>query len=458
MSIFTNAITKISTEGGSFIQVSPFGFENLLGDSEENVTKDIAAEIGRVKSNIKIISDNFNGKGLLPPRKDPSTGRTLPGQVLIPHTLAIKLLHEAGYGKRIKNMKSSDWKKLFKDPKTRELIGYRIPNQGMNSNDTLEIVGVLPSAMGDSIIGYDGIPAKTGSDFDIDKMYIMAPNIMYNKKDNKFEVISEENKKFYKGSGRVDKLIAQNKLLNLYSDLLQSPLNYDTMMRTIDSTILKEDVNKLHPKPEYRNLDLFTPITQLVIKNDYMAGGTGIGLVANQLVDHMANQSISIGVTEDLGMGTYKKGITLMDEFNEDTGNGVANIISEFLNAYVDIAKDNYITRGNHNDITSNVTLMLLRAGGDIKRINRYIGQPILKDLVKLMKRSQSVTGKPLEVDGRIVGPYEYLRITRNLSDDTAQPLKDIRSVTTDQLEKNMKVGDEKIQRQRNGFFDIVCI
>ena len=33
----------------------------------------------------------------------------------------------------------------------------------------------------------------------------------------------------------------------------------------------------------------------------------------------------------------------------------IADTLSAFLNAYVDIAKDNYITRGNQNEVTANV-------------------------------------------------------------------------------------------------------
>ena len=46
------------------------------------------------------------------------------------------------------------------------IIGYRIPNQGLSSNDALEIVGILPEENGDTVVAYTGITTKTGSDFD----------------------------------------------------------------------------------------------------------------------------------------------------------------------------------------------------------------------------------------------------------------------------------------------------
>ena len=67
------------------------------------------------------------------------------------------------------------------------LIGYRIPNQGLSSNDAFQVVGILPEEMGDTIVAYTGITTKTGSDYDIDKMYMMMPS--YDFKNNKVTLL-----------------------------------------------------------------------------------------------------------------------------------------------------------------------------------------------------------------------------------------------------------------------------
>jgi hypothetical protein len=55
-------------------------------------------------------------------------------------------------------------------------IGFRIPNQALNSNDRFKIAGLLPDWMGTTVIVPSAITTKAGSDFDIDKlnMYIKA--------------------------------------------------------------------------------------------------------------------------------------------------------------------------------------------------------------------------------------------------------------------------------------------
>lgn len=509
MSIFNKAITKISTEGGSYIQVSPFGLETILDESKPtpnkfvsqvndkidkdsysidlkhkgrnysmiisrdgeivdasyhdsnrfkdidvkpsvfNFTKeDIAAIFSEIekptnkakasKSGIKIVSEDYNGEGLLPPRRGPD-GQTLPGQAMIPHSLAMKILNESG----INPKDITDWKGVF-TPKALEIISYRIPNQGMSSNDTLQIVGILPAGMGDSIIGYDGIPAKTGSDFDIDKMFVMAPHLVYNTDTEKIDVLTMENSLYLDkdrekdlgmdengeaiepefnqdSADKVKKQLAQNKVIELYSAVLQSPHTYDNMMTSIDANYLKDDIVGLFPKPAEQNLTFFSPINQLRTKMDYMSGKAGVGMTANQLVDHVSNQSLKIYLNTNLGFAGKGK-TTSMD--NPKKGKSIATSLSAFLNAYVDIAKDPYISRGNHNEVTANVGFMLIRAGMDTKMLNRFIGQPILREYVELVRRKDSITGAPLMHEGRLMEPAEYLMAKKGIKKDVAATAK----------------------------------
>ena len=557
MSMFNKAITKISTEGGSYIQVSPFGFETLFEDKvtnaltleeerdlerltaekeslESNITyitlqgipkitpesakKETGAGIGMSKdiniswlnkngvsvekaaeqivqdnesygldvqdirneiielltlrksdvmeslfdekefnrltkkskekpivkkgineSDIKIVSKRFNGKALLPPRRG-LDGQTLPGQAMIPHSLAMKILKENG--KDIDKITNEEWLKIF-SPKALEIISYRIPNQGMSSNDSLEIVGILPPGMGDGIIGYDGIPAKTGSDFDIDKMFVMAPNLVFNKDSGQIEVLSEDNKKFFSkkkavegepDSPRLVKQLAQNNVIELYTAVLQSPNTYDNMMTSIDADFLKKDILKLFPAPAQTNMGFFSPIYQLKTKMDYMSGKMGVALTANQLVDHVANQSLYITMLQSLGIAG-NKGKTPMDRPKK--GTSIATTLSAFLNAYVDIAKDPYVSRGNHNDVTANVAFMLIRAGVEVQYLNRFIGQPILKEYVNLKRRQDSITGEALEIDNEYVSAAKYLLKSNGWAEDTMATGK-LKAISAESLEDNM--------------------
>ena len=58
-----------------------------------------------------------------------------------------------------------------------QMVGVRIPVQGLNSMEFMEVHHFLPTECGNIIIPPSGIVAKSGSDFDIDKLSIFFPNI-----------------------------------------------------------------------------------------------------------------------------------------------------------------------------------------------------------------------------------------------------------------------------------------
>ena len=424
MSLMSREIMKVSTSGGSFIQVSPFGLEKV----GEN-------------SGITIVSKNYNKEGLLPPRIE--NGKVLPGQAMIPHSQAVELLKKHGVDFSEIGVKAA---MQTLDPSALEMVTYRIPNQGMSSNDYLEIVGILPDGMGDSIVVYDGLPAKTGSDFDIDKLFAMNNHVVYEPDTGRVTKLTQDNRhlavktpaRYRRGElqpavmhteAEIDKMLLENELVAQYKAVLNSTDTYDNMMRSIDGAQLVDDIagkkdkktgelkGGLFPATKYKNMELFSPLTQLETKRAYLAGKFGVAQTANQLVDHSMNQMIDVRLNTWLGVGNSReekingkvRRISYFDSETQDT-NSIASNLSAFLNAYVDIAKDPYISRGNHNALTASTTFMLLRAGAPIKWVNRFIGQPIIADLVALQLEQESLTAKGLENEGgQSVSPIDIV-------------------------------------------------
>ena len=63
-------------------------------------------------------------------------------------------------------------------PDKAKLIGYRIPQQGKSSTVLMRIAKILPNNHTKAIIVPAQITALTGSDFDIDKMMLIFPDVM----------------------------------------------------------------------------------------------------------------------------------------------------------------------------------------------------------------------------------------------------------------------------------------
>jgi hypothetical protein len=69
------------------------------------------------------------------------------------------------------------------DPDLLKMVGYRIPTEAKYSAAPLKIVGFLPREAGDAIMMPEEITAINGSDFDVDKMYLMRKVLNIKKND-----------------------------------------------------------------------------------------------------------------------------------------------------------------------------------------------------------------------------------------------------------------------------------
>ena len=73
--------------------------------------------------------------------------------------------------------------------KAKEIIGFRIPTEGLNSVEFIKIAGFLEPHMGPTIVVPHEMVAKSGADYDIDKLTIYLPNIERNE-DGKVDLVN----------------------------------------------------------------------------------------------------------------------------------------------------------------------------------------------------------------------------------------------------------------------------
>ena len=390
MSIINKAAVKLKTNGTSLIQMSNYGLDQNLAD----------------ETGVLWIKDR---RQLAEPRKiiDPVTGKpkVLPGQVFISGNLL------SNY---IPNWRDYDLDTLFGAdrqggmfPKeVLQLLGYRIPNQAMSSNDALEIVGILPDTYIDTVVAYTGITTKTGSDFDVDKMFVFLPN--FKKSDNGIEYQQyDDNLPITEQSEGA----LNNRLFEMYYSILTHPDNYTNLITPIDHPHIKDFINKkLYPTSEnLTDLQAFSPLYQIDLKYGFIAGGFGIGQVANHLVNSMLNQNVQMSLGRYIGWGNwdtkannkgekYKSTVFDMKSdkgFYDENGNySISASLTAVLNAFVDIAKDDYITKANWNTQTTNTGLFLIRAGVHPDKVLAFLAQPALVEMVSRISEKEGITSK----------------------------------------------------------------
>lgn len=139
-SILKNRVTKQKINGGALIQASPFGLD------ESKQPQIVYNEDGSIKYFEAYL---------------PCPTEELYNALLDPNT------HELDINKK-------DSKGNYIVPeKYREVIGYRVPTEDKYSMQHIRIKGFLPRQVGSVIILPKEITSLAGSDFDIDKVYVM---------------------------------------------------------------------------------------------------------------------------------------------------------------------------------------------------------------------------------------------------------------------------------------------
>ena len=287
-------------------------------------------------------------------------------------------------------------------------MGYRIPAQGQASTAALKVIDVYPEQIGDTITLPDEFTALTGSDFDIDKLFIARYNYDNNGNRIKFETkdqyvqrlratgLDDETvvrKAYEKYNGKTDfeansREANENMLLDMYLSVISNPMNFaearqplDTVTDYLKDKILK-DVDKLTgqgKRTSKSQLYFSTPAFQSRTKAELNGGKFGIGPFALANAHQVLTQLVKLNFKPNKVLSDY--GIRDLHHIqSEDTNKiNVLDWLSALINAHVDVAKDPYIIRLNVRKLTFNMTNFLIRSGKGESTFY-FLPQQILKD------------------------------------------------------------------------------
>ena len=138
---------------------------------------------------------------------------------------------------------------------TVSLSAVRIPVQGLNSMEYMQVWDFLDPAAGNIIIPPSEIVAKSGADFDVDKLTTFMPAISKDGKFIKSEMTNEaikrliaDNKNTPEGKAIISRVIKQqkaaleNRLITNINNILKLPENFASLVRPNDTYLLKDDV------------------------------------------------------------------------------------------------------------------------------------------------------------------------------------------------------------------------
>ncbi|MFI3297477.1 MAG: hypothetical protein R3Y59_07605 [bacterium] len=308
-----------------------------------------------------------------------------------------------------------------------ESVGYRIPTEAKYSMAPLKIKGFLSPQMGSIVILPSDVVTMSGSDFDIDKMFIMFKRLSMEIENgvSKFS-LPEYNYKHTLNESKKDIANKMYKLSkeerdNILIDLIRSSLtSYDSIDKILPPgefneqkkisriiTILSNGEQKYSFKQlkemslmelskladEYKPiLNPLDPNTRILFHLRNMVGTSLIGYVNNHNMNHLLCQLLGTELKKNFQFTI--NGITytslsdiqnqeLQDPKNPKTGKYISYNIASFRFTANNNATDPIADEINLNINTVDYLMTLLRTGVPISTACLILCQPIIKDALK---------------------------------------------------------------------------
>ena len=276
------------------------------------------------------------------------------------------------------------------------ILAYRIPTQAQSSIHALRCVDVIP-VVNDTVILPEEFTKITGSDFDIDKLFLSGLNYKTEGVENIYGYVEQ---RLVKESELTEEHRLQNKIIDMYLALLidkkdnGGPRNVQILHRSIDNdtdlakSVLKDIEGSGKSKTE-SPYSFYSLARQTASKNDYITGKVGIGPFALNNNNQILTMIYHISFRESQSSLLSTLGLSRLDKQLDVDGNSIMSWISAMINAHVDIAKDPWISRLNVNPFSYNITNLLLRTGWGGNTFY-FLTQPIMKQMADAYVKASS--------------------------------------------------------------------
>lgn len=336
-SMIKKATIDINTPGNAFIQMSNFGFKTT------NLEKPLNT---KVKGEGIIFNDELKFKR-------PDNGRM---EAIVSITLFKSVIPAEIQGDFEKS------KEYILANKDLFAVGYRIPTQGMNSTLPLQIVDVLRESAGDVIIMPSEITTLTGSDFDIDKLYMARYN--YRDIDGKLEKIQFIDSADYS---------SQEDFLGAVYDYKYAAYNTETYKKAEKE--IPDTLNKLYKKV-LMNEDVILPEDKEFLLN-YIKGYSSF-MNYNDVADIIDDSTLS--GTEKIarirGLFNSKNEILTRDQFillNNTKSKWEVNSREQIENRLLDIFNTTLTSDNHYLDATTPLDVTTEPIKAIVKKVDKYL-------------------------------------------------------------------------------------
>ena len=274
------------------------------------------------------------------------------------------------------------------DPARLQVIGYRIPQQGKNSSLFMQVVDFLPESHEKAVMVPGGITLQQGSDFDIDKLNLIFPEL-----DSEGNVIKPD---YNKDPVDMDRLERNNVIFNVFNSILMDAKHLKEVVKPLDNNNIKIAQKFLANKI---NLDLTIdyndPMAEIDMEERAKLGAALIGLWSNHLAGRNVAETVKVlEIKASYAPIIDTKPYAALGVTKDSAGNFTDSNISEHLSSAVDYANDPIQLSINDNIYTNPVLGLFYSAGIPIKTALNFVNQPIIREVTKYAADNALSIGK----------------------------------------------------------------
>jgi len=285
-------------------------------------------------------------------------------------------------------------------------IGYRIPNQGKNSMLPMTVVEFLPESHEKAIMVPGGVTQQMGSDFDVDKMYMIQPETAL--VEDKLTRVKPNYSKAPKDMTRQER---DAMLFDVMESIMKSPQALEEVITPLDSQRLLDLVDVM--REGSAAVDYNDPLIEVDMEQRNKAGVALRGLWANALAGRNTAQAGDLQVNRDYAPTIDYNGeeITFFSVARERdyvpgegyTGDYTDYSISAYLSAAVDAAKDPIQIDINDNVFTVPVASLMISTGVPVEDVVYFLAQPGIKKAIEFAQLNDYTPGSLTKAVNKII-------------------------------------------------------
>jgi hypothetical protein len=358
------------------------------------------------------------------------------------------------------------------------LVGVRIPVQGLNSMEFAEVFEFLPPQAGNIIIPPAEIVAKSGGDFDIDKLTIFMNTL--NEEGNVVSRSYKDNNAIKKLKGtdeffeavKQQKAALENELIEDIKNILELPENYSSLITPNGTYLLKgiaddlaQHVMEYNPKKNKMTEDtgeisptrIFEALYNVYKHESNIVGKKTLGLgaientfnvILNTLGAYMPKLYTTNEITRKSNMrlrhnkmtnSKEEEVISMSDLYDVDGVNKISDVISQMINGWVDVEKDAWIFFIQGNYEVAPTLLYLIKAGVPVREAIYFVSNPLVREYVEEQRLAKSTFADVLDKKPDSPGLAKYKAASEVIG----------KHFSKDELGKNSKNDDRYIVGQR---------